>query len=229
MKNRFIALLGLVLFIACKRREEQQQLFQRKDQIRVQDKAPVHSAAVPELYTSDTIIEMHNEEVVELDNKLKKISATEYKDIDSLNKPRCDLDSNGFVKNLGFTIKSSCDEVCDTYLVEKKSGKKILLPTDFDTGLLGVRVSPPCDQFLTYSSYDMPDYNKYYPHRALIILYNLRKGIGLNGVKCNKTLGFKLWSIMEVKWIDEKSIALKLYKEENSNETRFTYFKVKVE
>jgi hypothetical protein len=232
MKTRFIILLALISVVACKRRQQEQQVLSQKDSIQIHNKPLIDTSSTPKAYMNDTINEKQDEEVEEADSKLIRISATDYKDIDSLNKPMCGLDSNGFVKNLGVTVKSMCDEVneiCESYLVETKSGKTMPLPADFDAGLLGLKVSPQCDKFLTYSSYDMPDYDKYYAHRALVILYDVRKGVGLDAIKWKKTLGFKLWSVMEVKWLDEKSIALKLFKKESLDNTKFTYFKVRVE
>jgi hypothetical protein len=224
MKNRFVVLLGLALLIACKRRGEQKFVISQKDSIHVLNKAMIDSDSATKV-----INEKQEEEIDELDDKLKTISVAEYQDLDSLNKPRCGLDSSGFIKNLGVTLKSRCDEVCETYLFEIKSGKTMPLPADFDAGLLGLLVSPLCDRFVTYSSYDMPDYDKYYAHRALIVLYDINKGVGLKAIKQKKTFGLKAWSTKEVKWLDEKSIALKLYKEANSDEVKFAYFKVKLE
>jgi hypothetical protein len=224
MKNRFVVLLGLVLLVACKSRGDRQLVISQKDSTPVLNKAMIDTGAAAQV-----INEKHEEKVDELDGMLKMISATEYNSLGSLNKPGCDLDSNGFIKNLGVTLKKRCDEVCETQLVETKSGKTMSLPTDFDTGILGVLVSPLCDRFVTYSSYDMPDYNKYYAHRALIILYGINKGVGLKAISQKKTLGLKAWSIMEVKWLDEKSISLKLYKEAYSDKVKFAYFKVEME
>ena len=132
-------------------------------------------------------------------------------------------------KNLGVTLKRRCDEVCETQLFEIKSGKTMPLPADYDAGLLGLLISPQCDRFVTYSSYDMPDYDKYYAHRALIVLYDINNGVGLKAIEQKKTFSLNVWSIREVKWLNEKSIALKLYKEAYSDEVKFAYFKVKIE
>jgi len=223
MKNRLVVSLGLVLLVACKRRENRQLVILQKDSIHVPNKAEVDSDS------NQAINEKQEESVTQLDDKLKKISATQYKDLDSLNMPRCNLDSNGFIKNLGVTLKRRCDEVCETQLFEIKSGKTMPLPADYDTGLLGLLVSPQCDRFVTYSSYDMPDYDKYYAHRALIVLYDINNGVGLKAIEQKKTFSLNEWSIREVKWLNEKSIVLKLYKEAYSDEVKFAYFKVKIE
>lgn len=221
MKDRFAVMLGLALLIACKRRGEQKFVILQKDSTHVLNKTIIDSDTVTSI-----INEKQEEEVDELDDKLKTISLAEYKGLDSLNKPRCALDSNGFVKNLGVIVKSGCDEVCETHLLEIKSGKTMPLPADFDAGLLGILVSPLCDRFVTYSSYDIPDYDKYYAHRALVVLYEINKGVGLKAIKKKKTFGLKTWSIKEVKWLGDKSIALKLYQEVYSEKVKFAYFKV---
>ena len=192
MKNCFVVLLGIVLFIACKRRGEQKFVNSQINPIHV-----LHKAEIDSDFATNVIIKKQEEDVEKIDDKLKTISAVEYKDLDSLNKLRCDLDSSGFIKNLGVTLKSRCVEICETHLFEIKSGKTMLLISDFDTGLLGLLVSPLCDRFLTYSSYDMPDYDKYYTHRALIVLYDIDKGVGLKAIKQKKTFSFNAWSIRE--------------------------------
>jgi hypothetical protein len=214
---------GLTLLIACKRRGEQKFVIAQKDSKHVVNKAMIDSGS------AKVINEKQEEEIDEIDDKLKKISLAEYKDLNSLNKPQCDLDSSGFVKNLGVTLKSRCDEICETHLFEIKSGKTMPLPAEFDAGLLGIVVSPVCDRFVTYSSYDMPDYDKYYAYRALIVLYDINEGVGLKAIKKTRTFGLKTWSISEVKWLDNKSIAFKLYKEAYSDNVRFAYFKVRIE
>lgn len=57
------------------------------------------------------------------------------------------------------------------------------LYSDFDSGLLGLQVSPTGACFATYSSYDMPDYDKYYAHLALIILYEVNKAVGRKPIR----------------------------------------------
>ena len=227
MKNRLVILLGLILFVACKRREKQQLVVLQKDSIHILNNAIVDSDT-----TKRIINEEQGDNIDELDGELKTISAAEYKNLDSSSMPRCGLDSNGFVKGLGVTIKNKCDEVnevCENYLIKMKSGKTMPLHAEFDAGLFGLRVSPQCDRFVTYSSYDMPDYDKYYDHRALIVLYHINKGVGLKAIEQKRTLSLNVYSIKEVKWLDEKSIALKLYKEAYSDEVKFAYFKVKIE
>ncbi|MBD1394549.1 hypothetical protein [Mucilaginibacter glaciei] len=224
MKNRCIVLLGLALLLACKRRGEQKSVASKKDVIHVLNKVVINSDSATKI-----IHEKQEEEVDELDNNLKIISLAEYDAIDSLNKSRCGLDSSGFVKNLGVTLKSRCDQVCETYLYEIKSGKTMPLPADYDAGLLGLLVSPLCDRFVTYSSYDMPDYDKYYNHRALIVLYYINKGVGIKVITEKMKFGLRKWSINEVKWLDNKSIALKLYQEAYSDKVKFAYFKVRIE
>jgi hypothetical protein len=223
MKNRFVFILGLVLLMSCKRRGEQKLVVSPKDSIHVLNNAIIDSGSATKI-----INEKQEEGVDELDDKLKIISLVEYEDFDRLNKPQCDLDSSGFVKSLGVTIKNRCDEICETQLFEIKSGETMPLPTDFDAGLLGILVSPLCDRFLTYSTYDMPNYDKYYANRALIVLYDINKGVGLKAIKKKKTFGLNSWSIKEVKWVNDKSIAFKLYKEVYSDNVKLKCFKVRI-
>jgi len=231
MPNRFILLLVLALFISCKNTSERQASnHTQKDSIHLNKKIIASDSVTPTVKQVDIAnTNQENHEIVELDDKLEGLSATAYHQLDSSNKTQCELDSTGFMKDLEITLKSKCDDVCKTYLVENKTGKEMPLYADFDSGLLGLRVSPACARFATYSSYDMPDYDKYYDHRALIMLYEVNRAVGLKAIKLKITYGFKQWSIMGMKWIDEKSVALKLYKEAYSAKVKFAYFKVKVD
>lgn len=119
-------------------------------------------------------------------------------------------DSKGFFYKLGLALESDCNDICETYLVELLSGRKMLLPSNFDAGIIALPFSPSGNQFIAYSLYDLPNYEDYYAYRSEIIAFRI-KGKGLDAVKPNFTYHSKDWSIEKLVWIDEHSIALETY------------------
>lgn len=142
------------------------------------------------------------------------------------------IDTNGYIKSLDLIVIGDCKEICETYLEESKSGKKMLLPSNFDAGILGLLFSASGKQFIIFSSYDGPDYEEYYSYRAEIIAYKiLPQEKGLNAIKTNFHYYSKDWSIEKIAWINENSIALKIFKEQKSGDgskTKYEYYKTTI-
>lgn len=133
-----------------------------------------------------------------------------------------------FFKKRGLTLKSYCDQVCESYLIEDKTDKKLWLPASFDQGILGITFSPSKDYLMVFSSYDRPDYDNYYEYRADIFIYKITKSKGLELLDFYFNFYTKDWSIEDIVWIDNSSIALKIYEEGrfgNGENLRFKYFK----
>ncbi len=114
-------------------------------------------------------------------------------------------------KALGLSIRDTCYEICEEYLVDNNSGEEMYLPSGYDAGVLGLVFSPSAKFMLVYSSYDGPDYDNYYEDRAEFFLFSVKKGKGLSAVKLYGEFYTKDWSIEEIIWIDDKTIALKIY------------------
>ncbi|MDB5153317.1 MAG: hypothetical protein JWR54_2068 [Mucilaginibacter sp.] len=134
---RKITLLLLLLgIIACGRRDEKHN-----------GRAPVDSAQAnprkDSSFTSSRAIHIDTGSVVSVDTipyidlepRLKEIAKADYEKYIKTYGTVCPLDSNGFIKGSGLSLESSCDEVCQTFLIERKSGKRIQLYADFDEGL----------------------------------------------------------------------------------------------
>lgn len=146
-----------------------------------------------------------------IDLNFSEISQSEFQSYQQKYKTDCMLDSGTFIKGTDIYITRSCDEVCDTYFVEKKTGNKRLVPSTYDGGVQGILLSPTYDQLLVFSCYDGPDYGNYYEERAEFFIFNINRRIGLNGITPASSYYTKDWSIEDATWIDNKTIAFKIY------------------
>lgn len=183
-------------------------------------------------YFKDSVVYFSDSEFVDLEFGLNEISKIDYQNAQKNYKTSCAKDTNGFVKGKGLIIGHYCEEVCDTYLIDKKTKIKLLLPSSYDQGIMGLLISPKCNQFIVFSSYDGSDYTDFYDFRAEIFGFTITKEQGLQAVKPAFMMSTKDWSMEEVIWISENEIAIKAYKENRnlSNEDclDYTYFKVGV-
>ena len=158
-----------------------------------------------------------------LDLKMIEISLLEYTNFESLYALNCELE-DGFIKGYNLYFEGDCNEICTNYLVDKKTNNKLSLPSSFDQGIIGIYFSPSCRYFLTFSSYDMA---VKYGNRAEITGYKIIKGKGINAIE---PLFYRLsfnYSIDNITWIDDTTIAIKAYQENNSD-MDFKYFKAVV-
>ncbi len=166
-----------------------------------------------------------------VDKQLVKISSNAYMNamLHSTQKERKEpLDK---LEELGLTMDSDCDEICETYLVEKKSKRKMQLPSNFDQGVMGLVFSPSNERFVIYSSYDGPDYNSYYFHRSEIVSYNLSNDTGLKAIHDELAHHLYNWSIEDLFWINENTVALKVYEGSRTTtgvEGGYKYFKLQL-
>jgi hypothetical protein len=112
--------------------------------------------------------------------------------------------------------------------VEKATNKWALIPSDYDGGILGMSLSPKCNQLMVCSSYDGPEYDKYYEYRAEFFVFNVTTGNGLKGIKPAFKYYTKDWSIDDFVWVNDKTIALKTYAERRWGDDsggHYKYFK----
>lgn len=166
-----------------------------------------------------------------VDQKLKPISQGEYMNAILLETSRKSHSSSDIFSDLGLTIDSECDEICETYLVDKRTRKKLLLPSSFDQGVMGLAPSPDHDRFVVYSSYDGPDYSSYYFYRAEIISYQLTEAKGLAAVHEQSSVHLYDWSIEDIVWVDDRTLVLKAYSGSKSSSGvngGYSYFKLKL-
>lgn len=106
------------------------------------------------------------------------------------------------------------------------------MPTDYDAGILSMLFSPSCSQLLICSSYDGPDFENYYSHRAEIFVFTVSIGNGLKGIKPALKFYTKDWSIDDIIWINDKTIALKVYEEPRQGDgssNNYKYYKADID
>ncbi|SEW53393.1 hypothetical protein [Chitinophaga arvensicola] len=157
-----------------------------------------------------------------------EISKNEFLSCKNRYKTNCVLDSGQFISGSGIYVIHDCKEICETYLAERNTDRKMLMPSSYDAGILKMLLSSSCDQLLVCSSYDGPDYSNYYEHRAEIFLFNVSTGIGLKGITPALNYYTNEWSINNLIWVDENTIALELYngtRTGNGENLKFRYFK----
>lgn len=157
-----------------------------------------------------------------------EISKDEFQSYKGKYKTSCVLDSGQFISGSGLYVIQNCKEICETYLAERNTNRKMLMPSTYDAGILKMLLSPSCNQLVVCSSYDGPDYGNYYEYRAEIFLFNVSTGIGLKGIIPSLNYYTKDWSINDLTWVDENTIALELYngtRTGNEDNLKFKYFK----
>ena len=121
------------------------------------------------------------------------------------------LDSNGYISKFDLKMVCACDQTCESYFLEIETGKKMGLPSGYDAGILGLSFTPSGQHFLIFSAYDSPDFKNYYAARSELFVYKM--GEGIDDIERSLSYFSQEWSIEAVVWIDEKSIALKIYTE----------------
>lgn len=114
---------------------------------------------------------------------------------------------------LGIEEITQCDQICETFLKDTLTGKTMWLPSNFDQGVLGISFSPTGKQFLVFSSYDDPLYEDYYDYRAEFFVFSIANTKGLDSVKLSFNYFITEWSIDDLIWVTENTLALKTYTE----------------
>lgn len=157
-----------------------------------------------------------------------EISKNEFQSYKGKYKTNCVLDSGQFISGSGLYVIQDCKEICETYLAERNTNRKMLMPSTYDAGILKMLLSPSCNQLVVCSSYDGPDYGNYYEYRAEIFLFHVSTESGLKGITPALNYYTKDWSINDLIWIDENTIALELYngtRRGDEENLKFRYFK----
>ena len=153
-----------------------------------------------------------------LDSNFNKISLSEFQRYKNNYKLSCEIDSGHFIKGSGIQVIHTCNEVCDTYLKAVSSNKILLMPSGYDAGILAMSLSPGCNKLLVCSSYDGPDYANYYEDRAVLFIFNLTKENGFKRIQPAFKFFTKDWSIADIVWLNNKTIALKIYEEQHGGD-----------
>lgn len=140
----------------------------------------------------------------------------------------CVLDSGEFIRGSSLYVLRSCKEICDTYLAERKTNRKLLLPSSYDAGIASMLLSPSCKNLVVWSSFDSPDFENYYENRAEFYSFTVAGDMGVKGIKPASKHFSKDWSIDDLTWINDRSIALKVYRNKkptDGNDKEYKYFK----
>ena len=177
----------------------------------------------------DSLILFEDSLFVNIDSIFQEMSLSEFQGYKNNYKLSCEIDSGHFIKGSGLNVLHVCDEVCDTYLEEKSSNKILLMPSGYDAGILAMSLSQDCNKLLVCSSYDGPDYADYYEDRAVVIIFKISKEYGLKGIQPAFKFFTKDWSIADIVWVNNKTIALKIYEEQHGEDgidIQFKYFKM---
>jgi hypothetical protein len=173
----------------------------------------------------DTLLFYTDDLYSELALKFTAIQAREFEAYKRAYKTACILDAGQFIRGSALYVSQSCDEVCATYLCEKATNRKMLLPSNYDAGVLKLLLSPACKQLIVCSSYDGPDYADYYEDRAEIFVLDVTTGAGLKGIKPAFRYYTKDWSIADLTWVNDKTIALKIYEGRSGDSSSVHYVK----
>ena len=177
----------------------------------------------------DSLILFEDSLFVNSDSIFQEMSLSEFQGYKNNYKLSCEIDSGHFIKGSGLNVLHVCDEVCDTYIEEKSSNKILLMPSGYDAGILAMSLSQDCNKLLVCSSYDGPDYADYYEDRAVVIIFKISKEYGLKGIQPAFKFFTKDWSIADIVWVNNKTIALKIYEEQHGEDgidIQFKYFKM---
>jgi hypothetical protein len=125
-----------------------------------------------------------------------------------------------------------CGEgMCEAFLLDNEADVKMVVPCSYDAGPMGILISPSNKRILFYSSYDGADYGKYYSHRSEFSIYQISKGNGIQELQVFITFETGNWSIDEIVWINDNSIALKVYEGEGFGdriEGEYKYLKTSI-
>lgn len=147
----------------------------------------------------------------QVDSSLIAISETQFRNYKMDYQPPCHVDSSGSVVGTNLILVSHCKVVCEAMLFDVLSGDSLALPSTYDQGIKDLLFSPSCKQLIVYSSYDGTDYAKYYAQRAEIIGFDINVHGGLQSMNQKFVYYSNEWSIEDLVWIDNSTVALKLY------------------
>ena len=177
---------------------------------------------------SDSLIIPYDTLFSDMNIVFTEISKKQFQSYSDKYKISCEIDSGQFIKGSEIYVRHDCNEICETSLCEKATNRRMAVPTDYDAGILSMLFSPSCSQLLICSSYDGPDFENYYSHRAEIFVFTVSTGNGLHGIKPSLKFYTKDWSIDDIIWVNDKTIALKVYEERRQGDgssNNYKYYK----
>jgi hypothetical protein len=182
-----------------------------------------------EIIPDDSVIVFNDSLFVDLNPDLVEISEDDFEYFKYNYKGTCVMEPGGFIRGSGLSFTNNCDEICEAYLVEKETGRRLYLPSGYDAGITDILISSTCDQLIVCSSFDGPDYVNYYRHRSELFVFNIALGNGINGITPAYKHYATDWSISDMIWVSDKAIALKTYEDDSygdNSHLRYKYYKL---
>lgn len=131
---------------------------------------------------SDSLIYPYESLFSNLNLTLIEISQKQFQSYSNKSNLGCEIDSGQFIQRSEIYVRHDCNEICETYLCEKATNRKMIMPLNYDAGILSMLFSPSCSQLMISSSNDGPDFRAYYEHRAEIFIFDVTTGNGLSGI-----------------------------------------------
>jgi hypothetical protein len=138
-----------------------------------------------------------------------------------------------FISSIPAHYITHCGEgYCSAFLLDYKTDERFYLDAPFDAGIKGMQLSKNKTYLVVYSSYDGPDYDDYYATRSTFTFYKIKKNKGIKGMIVYYSFESTEWSIEELIWINNNTLALKVYTGERNGdkiEGSFLYYTVKID
>ena len=138
----------------------------------------------------------------------------------------------GYSPELRSHLISHCSEsACNQFLLDNETDNAFSIPSGYDSGPSGLSISPENNYMVTYSSYYSDDFDDYYLYRSVLHIFSFAEGEGLQSVSYFKQFETGDWSIDEIIWEDNNTIALKTYignQPETDKYDEFIYLKVDI-
>lgn len=147
------------------------------------------------------------------EGKVLEISANEYATLQTAYRELRLTDSSLFIPQSGMELRRNCDEICETTIYERSSNTSLQIPSNFDQGIIDLKLAPNYKSMLAFSSYDAPGYKEYYDHRSEVLFFKIDTSFGIQGIKPKCLYTFDAFSIAEVIWISDSKVALKVFSE----------------
>ncbi|MEO1434866.1 MAG: hypothetical protein AAFV80_04975 [Bacteroidota bacterium] len=111
---------------------------------------------------------------------------------------------------LRLTEFDDCNEVCESW-VRDTEGRRFYWPSDYDAGIRGGAFSPDCKRYFVFSTFDGPDFDSYYEHRAQLFIFDIKGRDGVNSLQPAYRYVTTTWSIDDMTWVNNSEISLKVY------------------
>jgi hypothetical protein len=137
----------------------------------------------------------------------------------------------GFVPVINSHLIGFCGGgTCENYLLDNELDIKLELNSNYDAGLIDLKISPNSKLMALLSSYDNSDFENYYEYRAIIEILEINKDKSIKCIKHKYFLTSQKFSISEIIWIDNGTIAFKGYSSDRlpRNDNEYDYLKIEL-